>query len=150
MYGKKEDTYFYNAHTYHILGMNETESSNFRQFSNQSNKVYFLAGNETFLDKYGVELLRMQGTDVVCSDKVKFLREGYCINIVGDYIIEVLFPETLTQYFNVFFTNTKKMDDFNSEMFQNIFRIKAECKLTLRRSTPQSAAFKKEIKKFFK
>lgn len=130
--------------------MHETESSNFKQMGNQSGKVYFLTGNETFLDNYGIELLRMQGTDVASSDKVKFLREGYCVNIVGDYIIEVLFPDTLTQYFKVFFDNTKKIDDFNSEMFHNIFRIKAECKLILRRSASQSTTFKKEIKKFFK
>jgi hypothetical protein len=59
-YKKDEPYYFYNAHTYHILGMQETESTNFRTFNKQKQKVYFLTGNETPLDSYGANLLRMQ------------------------------------------------------------------------------------------
>jgi hypothetical protein len=40
--------------------MQETESTNFKTFGNQKQKVYFLAGNETLLDQYGADLLRMQ------------------------------------------------------------------------------------------
>lgn len=130
--------------------MTETEASNFKQMSNQSRTVYFLSGNETVLDKYGIELLRLQGTEVACSNKVKLLREGYFLDTIGEYIVEVLLPDSLTQYFKLFFDNTQKLEDFNSEMFQNLFKMKVECKVTVRRSKSQAAVFQKEIKKFFK
>jgi len=148
-YEKNEPYYFYNAHTYHILGMQETESANFRTFSKQKQKVYFLAGNETLLDHYGADLLRIQWTDVACSDKTKLLKDGYCVNIIWEYIIEVIFPSMISQYFKVFFDNTKKIKEFNPELFQHIFKMKADCKLTIRRSKKDAEMFKKEIMKYF-
>lgn len=149
-YEKHEPYYFYNSHTYHILGMQETESANFSSFGKQKQKVYFLNGNETPLDIYGAELLRMQWTDVVCNQKTKFLKDGYCLNVVGDYIIEVMFPPMITNYFKAFFDNTQDIKTFNPELFQHIFTMKAECKLTIRHNKKDAEMFKKEIKKFFK
>jgi len=145
-----EAVYFYNSHTYHILGMQETESVNFKNRWKQTPKTYFLVGNETILDMYGAELLGLQGIDVICNNKTKLMKEGYFINVAWDYIIEVIAPQSLTQYFKTFFDNTKKIKDFNPELFQQIFKMKANCKLTIRRNKKDADMFKKEIKKYFK
>lgn len=142
--------YFYNSHTYHILGMQDTETVNFKNRWKQTQKIYFLVGNETVLDIYGAELLRMQWTDVVCNNKTKLMKEGYFINIAWDYIIEVIAPQMINQYFKTFFDNTKKIKDFNPELFQQIFKMKTDCKITIRRNKKDAEMFKKEIKKYFK
>lgn len=148
--GKNEPSYIYNSHTYHILGMQETESVNFRNLGKQTQKVYFLIWNEAPLDIYGSELLHLQGTDAICNSKTKFLKDWYFLNVVWEYIIEVIIPQILSQYFKTFFDNTKKIKDFNPELFQQIFKMKSECKLTLRRNKKDADMFKKEIKKYFK
>ncbi len=149
-YTKNEHYYFYNAHTYHILWMQETERTNFQQFGKYSPKVYFVSGNETPLDIYWAQLLGIQGTNAICSDKVKFLKDGYCLNVIWEYIVEVLFPPMITNYFKVFFDSIKTIKDFNPELFQNIFKMKSECKLTIRRNKKDAEIFKKEIIKYFK
>ena len=65
-------------------------------------------------------------------------------------MLETLFPDIINQYFKAFFDNIQDPKDFNPELFKNIFKMKAECKTTLRRSKTQTDILKKEIKKFFK
>jgi len=149
IHGKNESSYIYNSHPSHILGMQETESVNFKNLWKQTQKIYFLIGNESPLDLYGADLLRMQWPEVLCNNKTKFLKEGYFVNIIGDYILEVMTPQILTQYFKTFFDNTKKIKDFTPELFQQIFKMKANCKLTFRRNKKDAEMFKKEIKKYF-
>lgn len=148
-YEKDEPYYFYNAHTYHILGMQETEGTNFGYYNKQKQKVYFLTGNETVLDKYGIDLLRVQWTDAICNAKTKLLKDGYCVNIIWEYVIEVVFPPMITNYFKVFFDNTKNVREFNPELFQNIFSMKSDCKLSIRHNKKDAEMFKKEIMKYF-
>ena len=65
-------------------------------------------------------------------------------------MIEALFPDVINQYLKVFFDTIKEIKDFNPEIFQNIFKMKVECKVTIRRSKSQTDALKKEITKYFK
>jgi hypothetical protein len=65
-------------------------------------------------------------------------------------MIEALFPDVINQYLKVFFDTIKDIKDFNPEIFQNIFKMKVEYKVTIRRSKSQTDALKKEIKKYFK
>lgn len=41
------------------------------------------------------------------------------------------------------------MKDFNPEAFQNIFKMKVECKITIRKSKKDAQMFVKEIEKHF-
>lgn len=147
---KNEWLFMYNSHVYHILWMPETESTNFRNMKQQLWKVYLLVGNESTMDKHAADIIRLNGIDVICNNKHKFLKDGYFINIVWDYMLEALFPDIINQYFKVFFDNIQNIKDFNPEWFQNIFKMKCECKITIRRSKSQTDILKKEIKKFFK
>lgn len=140
----------YNSHLYHILWIPETETTNFKNMAQQNEKVYMLVGNESIMDEHAAIIVRAQGVEVVCNEKTKFLKEGYFINIVWEYMIEALFPDVINQYLKVFFDTIKDIKDFNPEIFQNIFKMKVEYKVTIRRSKSQTDALKKEIKKYFK
>lgn len=149
-HSKEENFYMYNSHLYHILWIPETETTNFRNMKKNVNKIYMLVWNESLMDQHASNILRLQWTDVVLSNKTKFLKDGYFINIIWDYILETLFPDIINQYFKAFFDNIKDLKDFNPELFKNIFKMKVECKTTIRRSKSQTDILKKEIKKFFK
>jgi hypothetical protein len=106
-------------------------------------------GNESVMDKYASEQIRLLGIDIVCNNKHQFLKDGYFINVVGDYILEALFPDIISQYFKVFFDNVQDISDFNPEGFESIFKMKSECKITFRRSPSQAKLLKKEINSYF-
>lgn len=130
--------------------MAKKEKENLKDIGATFEKSYFLFGNNTFLDKYGSELLSMQGYKIACEDTHSFPEEGYCINIVGDYIIECTFPNTITEHYKIFFDTVKSFEDFNIEMFSHLIKMKETVTLKLIHSPEHAKKMKAKIKKFFK
>lgn len=145
-----QEAYYYNSHAYHILWMPEKEKWNLEELWKKMAKTYFLFWNKSFLDEYWAQLLAMQWYDIKCIEKTPFPEEWYCINIFGDYIVEVMFPETISQYFKMFFDTVKSAEEFNTELFANIIKMKAPCSLKLIHSPEHAEKMIKKIKQFFK
>jgi hypothetical protein len=146
----QEVAYLYNSHLYHMLGSPETEIMTFKNMKKHFKKVCFLIGNQSFLDNYSADILRLQGIDVVCDATTKFMKDGYCVNVIGDMMIEVMIPDIISQYFKVFFDSVKSIQEFQPEMFQNIFKMKAEYKILIRKSKQQAGNLRKEIRRYFR
>jgi uncharacterized secreted protein with C-terminal beta-propeller domain len=79
----------------------------------------------------------------LASDDTPFLKEGYCITVVGDFVFEVLYPPEISDYFKIFFDVITDIKDFKADLFHRIFEMKANCKLTLRRDEMQANATRK-------
>ena len=148
MYGKQESTYVYQARPYYALGMNKTEMSFFKE-ANKLTDVYFLTGNTNFLDTYGTDLYKKIGIRSLATPDVPFLKEGYCVTVIGDYVFEVLYPKDISDYFKIFFDTIQDIKKFNPELFHRIFVMKADCKLTLRRDPLQAKHIKQTFIKLF-
>lgn len=145
-----EPMYIYHSHPYYALGMKETEMSFFLQAQNISHDVYLLFSDTCFLDKYWSDLYKQAWMrNVTISDKHAFLKDWYCIAIVWDYLFEFLYPQSISEYFKVFFESVHNIKQFNEELFKRIFEMKWNCKITLRCSSKDANQFKKQILKFF-
>jgi len=149
LYGKEESTYVYQSRPYYALGMNKTEMAFFKE-ANKLADVYFLTGNTNFLDTYGANLYTEIGIKSVASGDVPFLKDGYCVTVIGEYIFEVLYPKEISDYFKIFFDSIKDIKDFNANLFHRIFEMKVDCKLTLRHDPIQAKNIEKVFKKIFK
>ncbi len=143
LYGEAEPSYMFHSHPYYILGAKETEFAFWKQVAKMST-FYYLCANTKFLDIYGAKLYEEAGAvKSLASDATPFLKEGYCITTVGDFVFEVLYPTEISDYFKIFFDTIKELKDFNAELFHRIFEMKANCKLTLRRDKAQAAMTRK-------
>lgn len=149
MYGKQESTYVYQAHPYYALWMNKTEMAFFKE-ANKVADVYFLTGNTNFLDTYGASLYTAIGIKSQATTTIPFIKNGYCVTVIGEYIFEVLYPQEISDYFKIFFDTIKDIKDFNADLFHRIFAMKADCKLTLRRDALQAKNIIKIFEKAFK
>lgn len=130
--------------------MHDTEM-NFFTSVQKDTEIYLLFSDTGFLDTYGAQLYKKAGMKhVTISKKQPFLQDGYCLNIVGEYIFEFIYPQAISDYFKVFFSSVHNSKQFNKELFGKIFEMKGNCKITLRRSKKDADMFKKEIKKYFK
>lgn len=148
IYQKKETSYVYQSRPYYALWMHDTEMAFFTA-ANKFAPVFFLSWNTKFLDLYGTEEYKKIWIQALASDKLPFLKEGYCVTVVWSYIFEVLYPKELTDYFNIFFESITDLKKFNSELFYRIFTMKASCKLTLRKDTIQATSIKNIFIKTF-
>lgn len=149
LYGKSEATYVYQARPYYALGMNKTEMAFFSQ-ANKVAEVYFLCGNTNFLDIYGTNLYTKIWVKALTNESLPFLKDGYCVTVVWDFVFEVLYPKEISDYFKIFFDSIQDIKDFNPDLFHRIFEMKANCKLTVRHDSAQARNIKNEFKKAFK
>ena len=100
--------------------------------------------------KGAANLYKKAGMNNVAVSKTHpFLQDGYCLNVLGEYILEFIYPKAISDYFKMFFSSIHEKKQFNEELFGKIFEMKGDCKITLRRSKKDAEAFKKEIKKYF-
>jgi hypothetical protein len=83
-------------------------------------------------------------------DNIPFLKDGYCVTVVGNYIFEVIYPKVISDYFKIFFDSIKDLKDFNAGLFQRVFEMKADCKVTVRYDEAQAKNIVKVFKKVFK
>lgn len=149
IYWKHEASYIYQARPYYALGMHDTEMAFFKEAKKLA-EVYFLSGNTKFLDLYGISSYTNIWIPALAVDNLPFMKEGYCVTVVGSYVFEVLYPKEISDYFNIFFESITTMDTFNPELFYRIFTMKSSCKLTLRKDTAQAEKIKEVFIKAFK
>jgi hypothetical protein len=142
--------YVYNSHTWYTLGMHDQDERGWRGLTEHGTSCYFLCGNDTFLDRHGLKLLQMQNYHTAVTEDPPFPADGYNINICGDYIIEGIFPEAIRKHFALFFESVKSIDQFDAELFADVFRMKAKCKITVRRNVEEAEKLRKSIKRYFK
>lgn len=144
-----EPMYVYHAHPYYALWMHKTEMTFFAAAQKKA-AVFLLFSDTCFLDGYWSDLYIKAGMKhVAMSKKHPFLQDGYCLNVIWDYIFEFMYPKTISEYFKVFFSSVHEISQFNKELFGKIFEMKWDCKVTLRRNKKDAEMFKKEFKKYF-
>lgn len=142
--------YIYNSHPYHVLWSFETESAGFKTLSRYGEQaVHFLFGNETFLDKYGAELLEQSGCVCTFSGKTPFATQGHFINIYGDYILEVVLPLAISNYFEVYFQTVQDIQSFPKAMFEQLFDMKMKYNLKVSYLPEEAERLRKQIKIHF-
>ena len=142
-----EDVCFYHSHPYYILWANEARSTLINHVIENGQKLFILFGNSYFLDTYGIQIVSMQGAHAQCKEDTSFMREGYNLHVVGEYTMELLFPDTITQHFKIFFDNVKSLDGFNADLFKEIFRMKWNYTLIIQHNSKQAEKFRTSIKK---
>jgi len=150
MYNYNYPNYIYNSHTYHILWMPEADTQLFENIWKNNLKTFFLAWNKTPLDMFWIQIInKIHNTSALASDTTDLLKKWYFLNIVWEYYIEVLLPDALNSYFEIFFQNTHAFHDLNIELFKQLFHMKVPLHCTLHKSQVQASAFKKIIEKEF-
>lgn len=137
--------YEYNAHPWHFLGFTETERRLYESLGTRGHKLY---GNDSFLDHYGVKL-NASGDDVAVAADSPFPKEGYSLWLCGDYIVDCVFPETLSKHFAFFFQTVQTIDQFHADLFADIFRMKARCRLLVWKSAKEAALLRAKFLPYF-
>ena len=137
--------YEYNSHPWHFLGATETERRLYESLGPRGHKIY---GNDAFLDRYGVKL-NTDGSDALIATDTVYPKEGYSLWLCGDYIVDCIFPEVLSQHFAFFFQTVHTIEQFHPELFADIFRMRARCRLLVWKSAKEAALLRKKFLTLF-
>jgi hypothetical protein len=144
-----QDWYIYNSHPWYSLGMRETETRLYRGLIAEGITFHMLYGNDTFLDRYGQKLIRMNGFHSACANGVPFLPEGHALWSCGSYLIECVFPDAVSKHFAFFFRSVERIEEFDPALFADVFRMRARCKVTVRRRAEEAEKVRGMLRGYF-
>jgi len=143
--------YSYDSHAYHIIGMRKVNEELFDNIWKRNATTFYLLWNDTMLDQYWVSLLTQLSNTIVLADvETKLLKQWYFLNVIWDYYLEVLLPKALNDYFELIFSTTSSMKEFNLQLFEQIFHMKIPVSLTLVKNAISAKQFANEIELSFK
>lgn len=134
--------YCYNSHSWFILGMPNTELRLIERLT-QSGKLSYIIGNDTPLDQFGLSLLHMTNCDHKIIAEPPFPKEGYALWVCEDFVVDVIFPKLLQEYFGLFFRTTDDPTSLDMDNFRALFNLKTKCRLRIRRNKKEADKLRK-------
>lgn len=142
------DLYYYDSHAYYLLWMYERFIDAYNMFLQEDHKIYNVLGNNTFLDNYVYQIVWDKRINLKIVEKHDFLKVWYTLRVLWDYIIELVMPNNIGRFFEQIFSKVQKIEDFDSELFYSIFKMKAKYKISVRKSKKDAELLRKKIQSF--
>ncbi len=142
--------YFYNSHPYFSLSSPDLEGD-FMQTLAARTQVHFLTRDEYPADQIGAQLYHdRSGIDVTKSNNHNFPRDGYMLNIIGDYMIECISPKELADAYDVIFQQHDLTPDELRQRCRSLFIADYQCKLIIRQHAGEAKRLSRLIEKCIK
>ena len=142
-------TYHYTSHPYFLLSTPLKEQTNLEDLASEQHRSHFLIGNTTFLDRYAAQQLSPELYETKCVDDAAFPEEWYSVDIIGDYIVECMFPRNVTEHFALFFNTIVGIEGYNKELFCQVLKMKSPSTLKVIHSPEHAQRMKMKVEKYF-
>lgn len=133
----------YYSHAWWQLGKHTLDTGFYRKIKEKGVSCYWLYGNDTFLDREAAG----KNKDLYASrihPNAPFPKEGYNVNVYGEYVLECLFPEQIANHFALLF-QARSRSEFDADLFSDVFALKGPYKVSLWRNERQAAPLRAKI-----
>jgi hypothetical protein len=142
----EKNLYKYYSHAWWQFGRNAEEMDFYQKLKEQGINCYYIFGDTTFLDKTAEKRVGEVFSSVAVQH-APFPKDGYNLNVYGEYIIECILPEKTARYLDFFFKKVKNMKQFEHDVFLDIFTQSGRYKVTVWRNVKQSMLLRETLKK---
>lgn len=147
---KTKEWYAYNSHALLHPAKGGLDLSTYRDISARGITCCLLYGNDTALDRAALaQVQTLPGFRAAISTDTPFPREGYTLNVSGDYMLDCVFPESVTKHLQMLFASTTPDSTIDPQLFASIFSLKGTCQITVRKNSLQAKGLREKIKMFF-
>ena len=107
-------------------------------------RCYWLIGNETFLDCEAQRLYNKVFA-IATTDRPTFPNEGYLLNVFGDYVIECVLPQGVSEHFALLFGSVKSEKDWKPELLESLFHLTGSFTVTVWRNPDRAEELRGKI-----
>ncbi|MBI3619317.1 hypothetical protein HY213_04785 [Candidatus Peregrinibacteria bacterium] len=140
--------YKYYSHAWWQLGRNAEEIGFYKELKEAGIDCHWVFGNDTALDRIGAQRIH-EVFPAVTAKGAPFPSAGYNLNVYGEYVIECILPEKIARHFAFFFDRVKTMEEFDHDLFLDIFTMRGSYKLTVWRNAKQAELLRGKLRKYF-
>lgn len=146
---KNTPTLIYNPHEWFLLAREESEVYLFNKYKKDNKILYSYISHEDFLDKYVKKYFDGIHTKYYCQSKKLFKNDNYYVNVFGDFIIEVWLDKKVSAEIDLFYENTKELNEGSKNELLNIINKKGKNKLVISKNKKKSEDVRKFFGKYF-
>lgn len=142
------DVYYYDLHPYHMLGEPSIESSDFSQAKKENASLYYLLWGDSVLDRHGSMLATQAGAMTYCLAQPLFSDKQF-VAVIGEYVYEIVLDAKVVSYFELFFRNIQRIEDFDQKLFYDLFAMKGEFSILLQKNSDSAQYYRSTIHAYF-
>jgi predicted transcriptional regulator len=124
----------------------EGDKSFYERIAKKGIRCFWLLGNETYLDMRAVESYKHLFR-IAVTDKSPFPTEGYNVNVIGDFVIECVFPKVIQDHVEMLCKSVTCEEDWKPELLDSLFHIKAPFMVTVWKSAQRAAQLRPKIER---
>ena len=140
--------YLYNPHEWFLIARKESERECIA-FITKKRRFLLTAGNKLPLDRVITKEFDGNHSQYHMHSQQLFAKNNYYLNIVGDFLIEVLIDEKIAAKIEVLYQNAEKLDDRVLGELNKIIGNKERSRLTISRNSKKASRLKKILGKNF-
>lgn len=137
----------YYSHAWWQIGRHALDTGFYRKIKEKGVSCFWLYGNDTYLDREAASKHKNLYASRI-DPAPPFPKQGYNINVYGEYVIECIFPEVIAAQFDALFA-AKTAKEFNEQLFSDLFSLKGPYKVTVWRTPKQAPALREKIGRLF-
>lgn len=141
--------FVYAPHYWFYIARRESEDDFYKIFLELNKKAFILIGNDTFLDRDFKKNSFNKNVQIHTISSSEFKKNNYYMNVVGDYIIEVLMDENISKKINEFYSKTREVDSLDKEELKRIISQLGKSKFVISRNKAKAKRMKNKFKKYF-
>ena len=134
----------YYAHAWWLLQENGGDASFYERIAAKGVECFWLIGNDTFLDRRAMERYKKIFA-IALTDHSPFPKEGYNLNVFGEYVVECVFPKAIADHLVLLFRSVRSAKEWDAAVFENILDIPAPFTVTVTRSAAKADQLRAKI-----
>ncbi|MBP9750307.1 MAG: hypothetical protein KBC95_00495 [Candidatus Peribacteraceae bacterium] len=135
----------YYSHAWWLL-KDEGDLSFYMRIAERGVRCLWLLGSDTYLDRRAQD--RVKGIFAIAlSDRPPFPKEGYNLNVYGEYVLECVFPAAIAGHFESLFKSVESAKEWNPAVLEDIFRLRAPITVSVTRSAAKAKELAAKIER---
>lgn len=141
--------FIFSPHEWFLLARPESEIFLLNRFKETGKKLFFLCDNRNPLDLEVAKYFDNETTNYYASPDKYFDKPNYYVNILNNFLIEVLLDPKISGLIDEFYKKTTSLDDAAKNRLLEIIKTKGKNKLVIYRNERKARKIKNIFKKVF-
>ncbi len=144
----QKQLYKYYSHSWWVWNKRTLDVNFYRKIYENGVRCLWLYGGNTLLDREAAQMYPDILDSCIAPD-APFPKEGYNLNVYGDYVFECIFPENIAKHLELVFRSIDSVTKEDKEFLDDIFTMRGDFTVTVWHNPQLASKLRTKIGRYF-
>lgn len=144
----QKQLYKYYSHAWWVWNKRTLDVEFYKKIYEKGVRCLWLYGGNTSLDRAAAQMYP-DLLDSRIAEDAPFPKEGYNLNVYGDYVFECVFPPHIARHLELIFRSVTSTDKRDDALIDDIFAMQGEFVVTVWHNPVLAAKMRTQIGRYF-